>query len=296
MLPGADEEDPSKMTLKERVAYEERQEKIKDNKISRVGNNMIDTILRGSGLGGAVISTLKNIIREYNSRADMSMLSKSRANADMLIALTSISPPISSKVRKVNNALDIEEFDKDVIAERGYSVMIDDKFQLSPSYNMLGNVSSAFLNLPLDRVFDEVNSITEALDDRNTSIQRIALGLGWKTWDVGTTVEEHELIKTTAKEKRKESGIQKGKVTRALTKNYKAQVVTNLKEKYPDNWTTILREYILESGYKNINSLKIDDYVLLSKEYKVPIKPVDSLKISDINKKKVIKVKVDEYK
>ncbi len=296
MLPGADEEDPSKMTLKERVAYEERQEKIKDNKISRVGNNMIDTILRGSGLGGAVISTLKNIIREYNSRADMSMLSKSRANADMLIALTSISPPISSKVRKVNNALDIEEFDKDVIAERGYSVMIDDKFQLSPSYNMLGNVSSAFLNLPLDRVFDEVNSITEALDDRNTSIQRIALGLGWKTWDVGTTVEEHELIKTTAKEKRKESGIQKGKVTRALTKNYKAQVVTNLKEKYPDNWTTILREYILESGYKNINSLKIDDYVLLSKEYQVPIKPVDSLKISDINKKKVIKVKVDEYK
>jgi hypothetical protein len=55
---------------------------------------------------------------EYNEREDMTILQKSRANADLLIALTSISPPISSKIRKVNNALDIEEFEKDVIGER----------------------------------------------------------------------------------------------------------------------------------------------------------------------------------
>ena len=74
------------------------------------------------------------------------------------------------------------------------------------------------LSLPLDRVFSEVNSITEALDDRNSAYQRLALGLGWKTWDVNAKIEEHDLIKTEAKAKRKIEGIEKGKATRKTNK------------------------------------------------------------------------------
>ena len=219
-IPGFDfeEEEPDFKTDKERDAWLERQGNKEDKKVVRVANNMIDTILRGSGLGGAVVSTIKNVIMEYNEREDMTILQKSRANADLLIALTSISPPISSKIRKVNNALDIEEFEKDVISERGYSVMIDDRFQLSPQYDVIGNIASATLNLPLDRVFNEVNSVTEALDNRNSAYQRLALGLGWKTWDVNAKIEEHDLIKANAKAKRKVEGIEKGKATRKTNK------------------------------------------------------------------------------
>ncbi|MGI9555899.1 MAG: hypothetical protein ACR2M9_03480, partial [Cyanophyceae cyanobacterium] len=219
-IPGFDfeEEEPDFKTDKERDAWLERQGNKEDKKVVRVANNMIDTILRGSGLGGAVVSTIKNVIMEYNEREDMTILQKSRANADLLIALTSISPPISSKIRKVNNALDIEEFEKDVIGERGYSVMIDDRFQLSPQYDVIGNIASATLNLPLDRVFNEVNSVTEALDNRNSAYQRLALGLGWKTWDVNAKIEEHDLIKANAKAKRKVEGIEKGKATRKTNK------------------------------------------------------------------------------
>ena len=89
-----------------------------------------------------------------------------------------ISPPIGSKARKINAALQTLQYEKDVMDERGFDVMIDGKFQLSPTYNMIGSLSAATLNLPLDRAVDEVNSITEALDTRNTQWQRIALGLG----------------------------------------------------------------------------------------------------------------------
>ena len=219
LLPGFDdEEEPDFKTDKERDEWLAKQDRKVDNKTTRVVNNMLDTLLRGSGLAGAVVSTTKNVIMEYVDRQDMSILEKSRNNADLLIALSSISPPISSKLRKINNALNLEDFEKDIIAERGFSVTIDGRFQLSPQYQVIGEVASGLFNLPLDRVFNEVNSITEALDERNNAYQRIALGLGWKTWDVGAKIEEHELIKTTARAKRKEEGIEKGKVTRKTNK------------------------------------------------------------------------------
>jgi putative AlgH/UPF0301 family transcriptional regulator len=80
--------------------------------------------------------------------------------------------------------------------------MIDGKFQLSPAYQVLGNLSSAAINLPLDRAVTEIDAVTEALDSRNSDMQRIAMALGWKSWEVGAEIEEHELINTTAKETR----------------------------------------------------------------------------------------------
>ena len=95
--------------------------------------------------------------------------------------------------------------------------MKDGKVNLSPKYALVGNIASGIANIPLDRVYDEVNSISEALDNRNTEWQRIALALGWKTWDVGAENEENEAIKAAGKAKRKQEGIEKGKETRKKT-------------------------------------------------------------------------------
>jgi len=42
------------------------------------------------------------------------------------------------------------------------------------------------------------------------------LALGWKTWDVGVRNEEADLIKSEAKEVRKQEGIRKAKETRRI--------------------------------------------------------------------------------
>ena len=228
LLPGFDDEEEDFKTDKEREKYFEKEQRREDNKIARTLNSMVDTLLRGSGLAGAVASTIKNVIMEYSEQKDKTPIEKE--NADIIIAALNISPPIGSKVRKLNNFLQTEEFEKDVIAERGFDVTIDGKFQLSPAYDMVGELSSALLNLPLDRAVDEVNAITEALDSRNTSWQRLALAMGWRQWDVNARVEEHDLIKTTAKERRKEEGKVKAKKTRRENKLKEIEFLNERKE------------------------------------------------------------------
>ena len=82
---------------------------------------------------------------------------------------------------------------------------------------------SGIANVPLDRIVDELRSVTEALDERNKAWQRIALAFGWKTWDVGALNEEGDLIKAAAKVQRKEEGKVKAAETRAAGKKAEAE-------------------------------------------------------------------------
>jgi hypothetical protein len=68
----------------------------------------------------------------------------------------------------------------------------------------------------------ETQAVAEAFDKRNTAYQRMALGLGWRTWDVNAKNEEFDLIKTEAKAVRKEQGKIKAKETRRKNAQKKA--------------------------------------------------------------------------
>jgi hypothetical protein len=211
ILPGFDDddEDLTAAELDKKNAKEEQ-------KIARVLNSMLDTVLKGSGVYGAVFSTVKNIIREYDKQEKKGFMSD---HAYTVLSLFDISPPIGSKARKVYSAIQTRKFEKDEIAARGWGVAADGRLDLGPNWTILGKVLSATINLPLDRVVDELTSVSEAFDARNKAWQRIALGLGWKTWDVGAIEENAEAIKEAAKKERKEAGVKKAKETRAKTKN-----------------------------------------------------------------------------
>ena len=216
LLPGFDDDELT----------EDELDNLEETKISRILNGMVDTTLKGGfGLPGAVISTIKNVVQEYNKQ------DKKGFTADhtyTILQVANLSPPIGSKLRKIYSAIQAKKFEKDVIAERGFDVMLDGKFNLSPSYNVLGAVTEGATNLPLERITLELQSLTEAMDTRNTIMQRIALGLGWKSWDVGAENEEHDLIKLKAKAERKEQGKIKAKKTRARNKEIEKQRVANL--------------------------------------------------------------------
>jgi len=211
LIPGFDDEDE-----------ELEDAKIKQNKTMAMAlNSMADTVLRGMGLYGAIASTIKNAAIKYIEEK-----AKDPFKQDMdkvVYAALNLSPPIGSKAGKIKSALNTEIFEKDVLEARGMNLTIDGKFVPNPAYSAIGKMLSATANIPLDRAYDEIASITEMLDSRNTAWQRLALGLGYKTWQVGATIEEHDLIKATAKKERKVKGIQKSSETRRKNREKKEE-------------------------------------------------------------------------
>jgi len=234
MLPGFDDDEDETLSdaeLEKKNAKEEQ-------KIARVLNSMVDTLLKGSGVYGAVFATVKNLIKEYEKQEEKGFMAD---HTYTILAALSISPPISSKARKLYSAIQTRKFDKDEIEERGWGITAGGRLNLGPNWSILGNVLSAAASVPLDRVVDELTSISEAFDTRNKMWQRIALGFGWKTWDVGAKDEEGEAIKAAAKEKRKKAGVEKAKQTRA---DKKAQERLDFEEATRGMTTTEKSDYI----------------------------------------------------
>ena len=203
LIPGFDDEEADDAKL--------------EDKAIRTANSMVDTILRGSGLAGAVISTLKNAIMRYQKEDKKAQERYGGGDQTYtMLELANISPPIGSKLRKIYSAIQTKKFNQAAIEEMGYDLTIDGKLNPSPNYEIIANISSAVGNLPLDRLLSEVKSITEAFDSRNTSYQRLALALGWRTWDVNVRNEEQDLIKNEAKKRKKEASKQRAKDKRDI--------------------------------------------------------------------------------
>jgi hypothetical protein len=214
LIPGFDDE-------------EEDDAKLEDKAI-RTANSMVDTILRGSGLAGAVISTLKNAVMRYQKE------DKKGYTADhtyTMLELANVSPPIGSKLRKIYSAIQTKKFNKEVIDYMGMHVKLDGRLNPSPNYEIIANVSSAVANIPADRLLSEIKSINEAFDSRNTSYQRLALALGWRTWDVNVKNEEQDLIKAYFKQQKKELSKKKAAEKR---KAKKQEEINKLKAMTPE--------------------------------------------------------------
>ena len=191
------------------VAFSDEDEDEKLIKKSyKIANGMVDTILRGSGIGGAVFATLKNTIMEYYKQENKNF---GKDHVYTGLALLNVSPPIGSKFRKLYSGYQTNRFDKDVIDVKGFAPD-------SPIYRVGGNVVSAITNVPLDRIVNKITNISEAMNSQNESWQRIALLSGWNTWDVNIKNKEHELIKAKGKEVRKQQGLDKRKKTNLIKK------------------------------------------------------------------------------
>ncbi len=167
------------------MAFEDEDEEKDKQKYARVANNMADTILRGTGVYGAAASTLKNMALQFvkqekkGSRAD---------HAYTILEGINLSPTIGSKLRKVYSATQAIKFNRDEISKKGFHID-------NPVYEAVANTVSAATNVPLDRALKDVQNARAALDKNNKAWQRIALVLGWNTWDVGIDNKPKKLAK-----------------------------------------------------------------------------------------------------
>jgi hypothetical protein len=135
---------------------------------------MVDSIARGTGLLGAVFTVVKNTsIKLYEASE-----TKNPKYQDKILEVLRISPPIASKIQKLQSAGRTASWNMDEIKTKGFSLD-------NPGFLAGGNVVSAATNIPLDRAVKKLNNLKAASDSEIATYKRIALLMGWNEWELG---------------------------------------------------------------------------------------------------------------
>ena len=172
---------------------DEDEEKIEIKK-QRVLNGALDTLLRGTGIYGAAASTLKNTILKWVEEKDKGF--GKRDDAKILMEAVSLSPPMGSKLRKINSALKTQQYNKGVGAKIPFRIE-------NPNLSIAANVTEALTNIPVARAVNKANNIEEAVTGNHQLWQRVALASGWNRWDINVKDEELEKAKAEVREDKK---------------------------------------------------------------------------------------------
>jgi hypothetical protein len=162
-------------------AFDDDEEDTEEQQKKYVGiaNGMMDSLLRGMGLGGAVVSVGKNaIIRIINE-----MEKKQPKLEKVGYEITKLSPPISAKLSRINQAARSYQWDKKEMMEKGWSLD-------NPAYLASANVIAALTNIPLDRAVKKTNNVVQATSQDLETWERLALLGGWQDWEIGIDEEK----------------------------------------------------------------------------------------------------------
>jgi len=169
---------------------EDDDEKKKDKYIS-IGNGMLDSLLRGMGIAGAVTSVVKNAVIRINTELD-----KDRPKLEKVgYEIAKLSPPVSAKLSRINQAARSYQWHKDEMKEKGWSLD-------NPAFLASANVIAATTNIPLDRLIIKINNVNTAINQDIDTWQRIALIGGWRDWELGIKEEKKKKRKSKFKTKK----------------------------------------------------------------------------------------------
>ena len=195
----------------------------------RVANGMVDSILRGSGFAGAAVSTLKNMVLEFMDQEER----REPDHAYTVLEMLNMSPPIGIKARKLYSATQTWEFNQDVIQHMSKTNLDN------PVYEASFNAIESITNIPLARAYSKIRNIREAFNSDNEAYQRIALLLGWSTWNFGiknqAVIGAEKEIKEIKAQEREQKKIQKEKEKEAAEEVVIQENIEKQKEEKKEN-------------------------------------------------------------
>jgi len=173
-------------------------------KKERVINGSIDTILRGSGIYGVAVSTLKNMaIKFLEQRAK----GYNKDEAAVVMELLNFSPVVGIKARRIVNAEKTLNYNMKVIKEM-------ETFDIdNPMWSAVTNYTQTITTAPTNKIYQKVINLKNAADSDYTLLQRILFFSGYTTWslNLGDT-KKMKKIKEEVKGKSKN----KNKKTKSL--------------------------------------------------------------------------------
>tara|TARA_R100001377_G_scaffold66530_1_gene41776 strand:+ start:60 stop:2003 length:1944 start_codon:yes stop_codon:yes gene_type:complete len=170
-------------------------------KKERVINGSIDTILRGSGIYGVGISTLKNMMIKFMEQREKGY---NKDESAVVMEMLNFSPVVGIKARKVVNAEKTLNYNKKVIDEMA-TFDID-----NPQWSAVTNYVEAITTAPVNRIYQKSINLRNAADNEYTAFQRALFLSGYTTWslDLGDTKKMEEIkakIKNKKQKKKKKN-------------------------------------------------------------------------------------------
>ena len=169
-------------------------------KVYDTANGMVDSILRGTGLGGITLSVLKNTVLDIYDRSQR----KRPEYGDAWQNLLQFSPAIRSKFSKLKQAA--WPFD----SKKRRQEIFDKGFSLdNPAWESAAKVISATTNIPLDRLFTKYENLESMASDDTETWEKVFNFLGWPEWSLDVTPTDPKKSKykkpknTSTKKKRK---------------------------------------------------------------------------------------------
>jgi len=175
-------------------------------KRERAINGSIDSVLRGSGVWGAAIATLKNMAIKWHEQRDKGW---NKDESAVLMEMLNVSPPLGIKARKMVNAEKTLNYNKNVIDEMS-------TFDIeNPVWSAVTSYTEATTNVPLNRLYNKTQNVRESLDNQHNALERALMFSGWSKWNLGIgDSEKIKEVKETVKEKKKIESKEKAKIKR----------------------------------------------------------------------------------
>jgi len=146
----------------------------------RAVSGSLDTLLRGSGLQGVVISTIKNIIIKWYEKSG-----DPKGYGEVLLEAGNLAPSIGIKLRALAKSYKAVEYNKDEIEYKGFS--LDNTYALEA----LTSLTSAATNVPVDRLMQKFENVSNALNEEYEAWQRVAFAMGYNKWNLGISDEKN---------------------------------------------------------------------------------------------------------
>jgi hypothetical protein len=145
-----------------------------NDKAVRTINGMGDSLLKGLGIQGSAAIAIKNSLMTIAKENDKDSPEFRKAISDLF----DFSPPLDTKIRKLNSAANTFSWQREEIANQGFNLN-------NPAYLATAQVVSATTNIPADRAIQKLNNVRQIFNKESENWQKVALALGWSSWDVG---------------------------------------------------------------------------------------------------------------
>ena len=180
------------------LGFEDEKDENQSAKVEKVAEGMLDSILRGTGLYGNAVVAGKNFTLDLAKR-----VKAGKALEPSVWKLFDVAPPLDSKITKMRSALNTLDWSGDEIKEAGLTLE-------NPAAMASAQIISATTNVPLDRVLRIYDNTRAAVASDTEAWQRVALILGWSSWELGMKKEEDEKLTT--------KGIKQSKLNKKIKK------------------------------------------------------------------------------